>query len=127
MVSRGRHRFGIAIRGLAPERVYRVSLWLKAALETRVLMDLRDGPSLHYGTAIFSLPEVAVLRETGDVAASGFRSHDDGWTRVWADMAYAEAPGVIYLALLDAADAPEYFGDGRTGVEFGGIEIIEAQ
>jgi hypothetical protein len=121
----GRHRFGIAVRGIIPGQVYRVALWLKAATESHILLDLRDGGSQHYGTVIFSLPEAALLRGTGDVIGAGFESGDDGWTRVWVDMIYAEEPGVVYVVLLDLADSPEYVGDGKAVLDFRGIEVTE--
>lgn len=123
----GRHRLGIAAHGLKAGSVYRISAWVRAAAAVPILLDMRDGKATHFGSVMFKLPADTVAGHKGDVADPGVAHQADGWTKISAEMTFADDTAVIYVTLLDASGADQYTGDGTTAVDFGGLEITQSQ
>jgi peptidoglycan/LPS O-acetylase OafA/YrhL len=121
----GRHRLGIVIHGINSNHVYRVSAWIKAAAPVHVQLDLRDDKATHKGKAVFKLPNAAVIHAIGDVSDPGYKAESDGWTRVWADMAFTGNAAVVYVTLVDSAGSDEFYADGETSIGFGGIDLVQ--
>lgn len=123
----GRHRLGITVRGLKPGSVYRVSAWVRAGGAVPVLLDVRDGRAAHYGNVLFKLPADTVDASKGDVANSGVARQADGWVRISTDMTFADDTAVVYVTMLDASGADQFLGDGKTAIDFGGLDITPSR
>src|ERR1700681_2485167 len=54
----GRHRLGIAFRGLSPDRTYRATVWMKAEAKGHLILAVRDGTSQASRLVAFSLEPI---------------------------------------------------------------------
>jgi hypothetical protein len=120
----GRHRLGIKIRGIDTDQIYRVSASLKAASPVNLYLELRDDAATHYGKASFKLHGAAVYGADPAIIAFGLTSETNGWTRIWAEMKFTGDLAVAYVWLANSLGKPEFLGDGRAGITFGGINIV---
>ena len=122
----GRHRIGLAVVGVPPNRPIRVTAWVKAPQGTHVSIDLRDGEQRgrgprNSGAAILDLSSAKILAASGNARAS-IEAGPGHWVKVPVEMVSSDGLFVIYLSLLGPGDSAS-FGGSREQMIFGGIEI----
>lgn len=118
----GRHRLGIAFRGLSPDRTYRVTVWMKAEAKGHVILDVRDGTLQESRVAGFSL-EPSCAEDVADDPQYDLQS-GDGWFRPSIDIHSADGVAVVYAGLAEEAHSQEFRGDGLSQLTFGGISLV---
>lgn len=116
----GRHRLGIAFKGLAPNQTYRVTVAIKAADLGRMILDVRDGTNDATRIVSFNLdPSHADAPDDlpYDLNVVG------GWLQPSVDAYSADGTLVVYMGLCNACGDAEFPGDGRTEITFGGVRV----
>jgi hypothetical protein len=118
----GRHRLGIAFRGLSPDRTYRATVWMKAEAKGHLILDVRDGTSQAGRFVAFSL-EASRGEDVADDPQYDLQS-GDGWFRPSIDVHSADGVAVVYAGLAEEAYSQDFRGDGRRQLTFGGIDLV---
>lgn len=110
----GRHRLGVTLRQLAPNRTYRVTVWMKAPSDGWLVLDVRDGTSPVGRVVSFEL-------------ARGFADDRlqsvDRWLQATMDVHCADGVLVVYAGLADGENGHAYLADGLTRLTFGGVTV----
>ena len=88
----GRHRLGVAFRQLAPNRTYRVTVWIKAPSDSWLILDVRDGTSPVGRVVSFDL-----ARGSADDRLQSV----DGWLQATMDVYCADGVLVVYAGLAE--------------------------
>lgn len=110
----GRHRLGVALRQLAPNRTYRVTVWIKAPSDGWLILDVRDGTSPVGRVVSFDL-----ARGSADDTPQSV----NGWLQATTYVHCADAMLVVYAGLADGENGHAYLADGRTRLTFGGVTV----
>ena len=118
----GRHRLGIAFRGLSPDRTYRATVWMKAETKGHIILDVRDGTSQASRFVAYSL-EPSCAEDVAHDAEYDLHS-GDGWFRPSIDIHSADGVAVVYAGLAEEAHSQDFLGDGRSQLTFGGISLV---
>ena len=104
--------------------------WVKSPpgikLEMQASDDLRPrgGAPANYGSAIFDPAARTVSSSAGLLKGRGTEPGSDGWQKIWIDLATASGECVVAFTLV-IGDRSEFKGDGRLGLTFGGIDVLE--
>ncbi len=124
--SNGRHRIERSVDGLQPGAVHTLSLYIKAEERSGIIIEVRDNQQGKYGVVRFDLKK-HTLAKTGDIQFGGMQVGDNGWVRCWAAMPFDSDQGVYTIGLLGPPDgAPQYMGDGRSGLLIWGSQLEPA-
>jgi hypothetical protein len=124
-----RHALSARFSGLAPDRNYRISTWVKGELGARVMIEVRDsvdpltGTASNYGVAQFNLADRSVFKSTGDILASGADAAENDWVKLWVDLRSKDGQIIILLGLLEGINNKHIFRGNGQEVFFGGFEI----
>jgi hypothetical protein len=124
-----RHALSARFSGLAPDRIYRVSTWVRGEPGTRIMIEVRDsvdpltGNASNYGVAQFNLDDRSVVRSTGDILASGTDAASNDWVKLWVDLRSKDGRIIILLGLLEGVNNKHIFKGNGQEVFFGGFEI----
>jgi hypothetical protein len=124
----GRHYLAAQTTGLDRNRVYRVTAWVKAAVDVKLEVELRDGVMLrngrpaNYGIAVFDPATRLVASSSAGLKERGVEEGLDGWQKVWVDLATTDGQFVLALGVV-SRDRRLFKGDGRSGLTFGGIQV----
>ena len=110
----GRHRLGIAMRQLAPNRTYRVTVWIKAPSDGWLILDVRDGTSPVGRIVSFDLAGGSADDKPLSV---------NGWLQTTTDVHCADGVLVVYTGLAEGENGHAYLADGRTRLTFGGMTV----
>jgi hypothetical protein len=129
----GRHALGARFGGLASDRVYRATAWVKAEPGVRVMIEARDavdpltGKPSNYGVARADLAARSIVDSTGDIIASGVEAAGDGWEKVWVDLRSRDGQLFVTIGLLEGPSNLHVFNAAGQEVTFGGFEISPAR
>jgi hypothetical protein len=122
----GRHRLGLFIARIPPNRPLHATAWIKAPQGTHIAIDARDGqdpghPAPHVGTAVLELSPPKVLASSGNMHTAIGAGPSD-WVKIPVEVPSSNGVLVIYFGLLGPGNAPEFGGSGESMI-FGGIEL----
>jgi hypothetical protein len=122
----GRHRVERSVGGLQPNSMHALSLYVKVAERSGIMLEMRDNRQGKYGAVRFDLKK-RTLAKTGDIKLAGMQIVDNGWVRCWAAMPFDSDQGVYTIGLLGPPDgAPQYKGDGQSGLLIWGAQLEPA-
>jgi hypothetical protein len=129
----GRHRLGIRFRLPEGEGLYRVTAVLGSTDDVHPYLELRDENARHYGMAIYAIRRTSVLRTRrasvlrthGNVRKAGVTLIGDGRVKVWLELACDGESGAGYVGFASSTGAVSYQGDGRSSLQFFGLEIAQ--
>jgi hypothetical protein len=110
----GRHRLGVALQQLAPNRTYRVTAWIKAPSDGWLILDVRDGTSPVGRVVPFDLARSSADEKPHSV---------NGWVQATTDVYCADGMLVVYAGLAEGENSHAYLADGRTRLTFGGVTV----
>jgi hypothetical protein len=123
----GAHRLGIAFTGLQPGHAYRATVWAKPGSLSRIVVECRDGGSIHSGIALFDLAPPAVATTSGNLNGLAARVGSDKWVKASIDLVSADGIIVIYVGLVLPDGSTKFIGLSNMHLEFGGVEIEAAR
>src|SRR5262249_52289633 len=102
--------------------------WVKGSAAVKVEMQASDelkprsGIAMNYGNAFFDPTARSVLNAAGLIKGRGVEEGPDDWRKIWIDLATSSGELVLVVGLA-SRDGPEFKGDGRLGLTFGGLEV----
>ena len=102
------------MRQLAPNRTYRVTVWIKAPSDSWLILDVRDGTSPVGRVVSFDLAR----------GSADDKPHfENGWLKATTDVHCADGVLVVYAGLAEGENGHAYLADGRTRLTFGGVTV----
>jgi hypothetical protein len=118
-----RHRIESSADGLQPRSVHTLSVYVKIAERSGIVLEMRDRRPGKYGVVRFDLKK-RMLTRAGDLMDAGMRVEDNGWIRCWAAMPFDSDQAVYTFGLLGPPNgAIQYKGDGRSGLLIWGAQL----
>jgi hypothetical protein len=118
------HTLAGEFNGLAINRAYRVTAWVKPQNGGNVEFEVTDqagGQVLKHAAAVFDLSTHAVQSGDGAVKERGVEQGPDDWQKVWLNLTTSD--GKIIIALRPVRNGTDTFkGDGSLGVILGGVQ-----
>jgi hypothetical protein len=126
----GRHYFAVRSTGLHKNQVYRIAAWVRAPAGVKIEMQISDKllppgrKATNHGIVAFDPAAHSVFKSSGDLKGRGIEQGPDEWQKIWVDLATADGEFVLAFVLI-SKEADTFKGDGRIGVAFGGLEVVE--
>jgi hypothetical protein len=118
----GRHRLGVAFKGLVPDRIYRATAWVKINGHLRIMLDVRDGAHARQHTASFD-PGVEGVKRRASANGSNGSGTGDEWSCASLDVSSTDGVVVVYVGLADRANSATFEGRDDMQFSFGGIDL----
>ena len=119
------HTLAVRLADLDPNRVYRITAWIKSqaganfAIAARDRVEQENGPN--NGMVVFDVPGQKVVSSEG-VALPGMARDHEGWQEVWIDLRTSDGTFVVNFYVARGT-ATTYAGDGELGITLGGVEV----
>jgi len=119
------HTLAVRLTGLAKNRTYRISAWVKSVAGGDVELAAFDSPDTdkppNNGDAIFDLYNHQVLDESG-VLGRDVEQHPNYWQKVWINLATSDGQFLVAVRPINRRRLL-FPGDGKLGLILGGIEV----
>jgi hypothetical protein len=123
-----RHAISADFIDLLPGSRHRITIWVKAAGPTSVMMEARDsndattGQPKKYGMAQFDLAAGSTITSTGDFLGGGIEPAPRGWQKVWGDIESTDGKLFVLLGMLERPRNLRVFKGSQQELVLGGIE-----
>jgi hypothetical protein len=117
----GRHRLGVAFKGLVPHRTYRATAWVKTKGHVRIILDVRDGSHASQRASSFN-PHVEGMKRRAGTNGSNGSGTGDTWLCPSLDVRSTDGV-VVYVGLADSANSATFEGRDDMQISVGGIDI----
>jgi hypothetical protein len=127
--TENRHAVAVRFGGLAPNRVYRATVWIRALPGTRVVMEARDGLDpgngrpFHFGTVSFDLAAHKPVQYSGDLRNHGAEAAADAWQMLWMDLPSKDGLFFVLVGLLEGDNNLHIFKGAGQEMTLGGFEV----